>query len=173
MEGERARIQARALELLAGSGVEFALFTHQPVTSYADAELARVEAGFSGTEGKVVITGSDAGFAAFLTLQHRRVDLRGLRRLLGTGKQRLATPDDLARHFATVPGAAYPFGFDDAIPLVVDPLTFDEAQLLYGMPDPTTTLQIPGLAFRALVDFLPNPVFTLESIPATRKREQT
>lgn len=141
------------------------MYSHRPVTSYADAELAKIEAGFDGTEGKVVITGSDTGFAAFLTLQHRRVNLRALGRLLAGGRQRLATPDDLSQHFATVPGAAYPFGFADDIPLVVDPLVLDQEQLLYGMPEPTSTLQISGHDFRTLLDTLPNPVYLLEGTP--------
>ncbi len=148
---------AAVLRLLDQHRVEYKLFHHRPVRSYDDAALAREEAGFAGTEGKCLVLRVEDGFAVCTTLQGRRVDLGRVRCHLGGDKVRLATPDELRRHFGAEPGNAYPFGFDAAVRIVVDPVVYAEEWLPFSPALPTATIQVRGRDLARLFRGLPNP----------------
>jgi Ala-tRNA(Pro) deacylase len=150
-------IQRAMLAFLHQHSIEHRLYHHRPVLNYDDAELARQESGFDGTEGKVLICQTGDTFAVFVTLQGRRLDMNAVRQILGR-KVHLANTGDLQHHFAATPGSAYPFGFDVSIPILVDPAIYNEALLLYSMPIVTTTLQISGSEMRRIMAVVENPV---------------
>jgi hypothetical protein len=60
--------------------------------------------------------------------------------------------------FAAEPGAAYPFGFDETIPIYVDPAVYDEEWLLLSLVLPTETVQIRGADIRKVFASVANPV---------------
>ncbi len=144
------------LRLLDDAATPYRLYHHRPVLSYEEAELARQEAGFEGTEGKVVICRVDDGFAVYVTLQGRRLRQRAMKQLLGVRKVRLATVDELRETFGAEPGCAYPFGFDSDIPIVLDRTIYDEEWLLFSAALSTTTIQLRGHDLRSFVGHLPN-----------------
>ena len=92
-----------------------------------------------------------------------------MKRALGVKKVRLAGEDELREEFGAQPGAAYPFGFAPAVPILIDPAIYDEEWLLFSAALPTVTLQIRGTDLRAVFDSLPNP--TYEPEPATTSVE--
>jgi Ala-tRNA(Pro) deacylase len=151
--------------ILDRSGAEHRLYEHRPVLSYEDAELARREAGFSGTEGKALVVAADDRFAVFLTRQGTRLDTKAVRQALGAKKVRVASADDLRERFAAQPGAAYPFGFADDIPILVDPAIYSEDSMLFSAPLPTVTLQIRGRDLRGLLEGLRNNVLEVPTVP--------
>ena len=144
------------LRLFADADIPYQLYHHRPVLSYEEAELARQEVGFEGTEGKVVVCRIDDGFAVYVTMQGQRLDQRALKRLLGARKLRLATVDEVREAFGAEPGCAYPFGFAADIPIVFDRSIFDEEWMLFSAALPTTTIQVAGQDLRSLVSHLPN-----------------
>ena len=144
--------------LLREHGVEHEVFDHRPVRDYADADAARREAGFAGTDGKSLVFRDRLGFAVFTTLVGRRADVPGLRAALGGGRLRLATAEELRREVGAEPGCAYPCGFAPEIRVVVDPAVYAEPWLLFSPGDPTRTVRLRGEDFRRLVAGLPNPV---------------
>jgi Ala-tRNA(Pro) deacylase len=156
--------QSNMQAILDRSGARFRLYEHRPVLSYADADLARREAGFTGTEGKALVVAADERFAVFLTVQGTRLDPGAVRQALGVKKVRVASADDLRDRFAAQPGAAYPFGFDDDIPILVDPAIYAEEWMLFSAPLPTVTLQIRGRDLRHLLEALPNEVVEVRAV---------
>ena len=152
---------AAVVRLLGHFRVEYALFHHRPVRSYEDAALARAEAGFVGTEGKCLVLRAGDGFVVCTTLQGRQVDLDRLRDHLSVRKVRLATPKELRRHFGAEPGNAYPFGFDAAVRIIVDPVVYAEEWLLFSPALSTATVQVRGRDLARLFRGLPNPTAEL------------
>ena len=148
------------LRLLADADIPYRLYHHRPILSYEEAELARQEVGFEGTESKVVVCRVDDGFAVYVTTQRQRLDQRAMKQLLGAKKLRLATADELRQTFGAEPGCAYPFGFAPDIPIVFDRTIFDEDWMLFSAGLPTTTIQITGPDLQLLVAYLPNPTLT-------------
>ncbi len=65
-------------------------------------------------------------------------------------KAPVASGDDLLAQFGAQPGAAYPFGFADDVPILIDPVIYDEDWMLFSAPPPTVTLQFRGRDLRAL-----------------------
>jgi Ala-tRNA(Pro) deacylase len=159
---EQAQTNMQAI--LDRSGARFRLYEHRPVLSYTDAELARQEAGFTGTEGKALVVAADERFAVFLTVQGTRLDTRAVRHALGVKKVRVASADDLLDHFAALPGAAYPFGFAGDIPILVDPAIYAEDWMLFSAPLPTVTHQFRGHDLKELLAGLPNVVVELRPV---------
>lgn len=152
------RVYEGILHLLDAAGIEYRLYHHRPVLSYVEADLARAESGFEGTEGKVVVCRVDEGFAVYVTTQGRRLDQRAVKRLLDVTKLRLATAEELRDRFGAEPSCDYPFGFAPEIPIVIDVAIYDEDWLLFSPALPTTTIQLRGRDLHALTAGLPNPI---------------
>ena len=152
----------RMVMLLDASGADYRLYRHRPIHSYEDALEAQQEAGFEGDESKALVCRAKSGYLVYVTLQGRRMDMAAVSQLTGTGKLRLARPEELHDDFAAEPGAAYPFGFAGDIPVVIDPIIFDVEWFLCSAAEPTVTLQIRGADLCRLYESLANPVHVVE-----------
>lgn len=146
------------MALFARHGVTFETFTHRPIRTYEDADIARAESGFRGTEGKSLVLRFGDRYAVYTTLQGTRVDFKAPRRLLGGEKPRLATAEELREEFGAEPGNAYPFGFDPSVQVLVDPAVFEQEWILFSSPGSQTTLQVRGADLRPVYDDLPNQI---------------
>ncbi len=151
----------RVVALLDQLGVTYRAWDHRRVLSYADAALARQEAGFDGVESKAVVCETDRGLVGYLTTAGRRMDQRAVKRLTGARSVRLAAPDALMGRLGAVPGSAYPFGFDPDIPIVVDPALYDVDRLLFSPALPTVTVQISGGDLRRILAAVDNQVLEI------------
>lgn len=161
--GEAERICAAMLGALARSGAAYQVYHHRPVLTYADAAAVRDELGFTGTEGKAVACHSTVGLAVAVTVQGRRLDLRAVRALLGGGKARIATAEEVRGRFGTEPGSVAPFGYAAEVPVLIDPAVYREAWLLYSAAVPTATVRVCGPDLRLVRAALPNAVYDLPS----------
>ena len=161
IEVAQQAILRRMLALLDAHRADYHLFRHRPVHSYADAQQAQEEAGFEGDESKALVCRADRGYVVYVTLQGRRMNMAAVSEFTGVRKLRLARPEELQEDFAAEPGAAYPFGFADDIPIAIDPIIFGVAWFLCSAADPTVTLQIRGAHLQLLYDALANPVHVL------------
>lgn len=149
--------RARILDALDRAGATYHRFTHRPVMNYDDAELARQESGFIGTESKSMVLRIGDGFLVYVTVAGQRVDFKAMRAHLGGPKPKLVTDEDLRSHFGAEPGNAYPLGFDAAIPVCVDPEVLAQEWLLFSPAVPTETVQVRGEDLKAVYDLLGNP----------------
>ena len=145
-------------EILISSKSEHCLHQHKPVLSYDDARDVAEELGLTGTEGKVVVCRAGEVFAVYITTEGKRFDASELKRLLQARRLRIASADELRANFGAEPGSAYPFGFADEVPIVVDPDIYATESLLFSTPLPTVTLEISGEALRRILAGLPNPL---------------
>ena len=139
---ERAR--QNMLDLMDAAGAEYKIYEHRPIRNYDDAELARQESGFFGTESKSMVLKSGDDAFVYLTLAGRRVDLKAMRAHIGGPKPKIVSNEELWERFAAEPGAAYPFGFDEGVLIYADPDVFREEWVLMSLVLPTETCQIRG-----------------------------
>ncbi len=93
------------------------------------------------------------------------MDLNRVRDHVGARRVRLATPDELRRHFGAEPGNAYPFGFDSSVRIIVDPVVYAEEWLLFSPALPTATVQVRGRDLARLFRGLSN---LTEEVPMFR-----
>lgn len=157
--------RARIVDALDQANATYHLFTHRPILSYEDAEAARIESGFTGTESKSMVIRSGDSLLVYVTLAGKRVDFKALRAPVGGPKPKLVTDDELREHFGAEPGNAYPLGFDATIPVFVDPDVFAQEWLLFSPAVPTETVQLRGADLRAVYALLGN---SLEEIAFTQ-----
>lgn len=151
-------VRQRMIDLLDAAGANYHLYHHRPIRNFDDADLARAESGFIGTETKSMVLRSGDQFVVYITLAGNRIDMKAVRQRLGGPKPKFATDAELWEHFAAEPGAAYPFGFDPAVPIYVDPAVFDEEWLLLSAVVSTETVQIHGSSLRQVLARVENPV---------------
>jgi Ala-tRNA(Pro) deacylase len=157
------------LDALDAVGAEYKLYVHRPIRNYDDAELARQESGFEGTESKSMVLKSGDDVFVYMTLAGQRVDIKGIRAHLGGPKPKIVGDEELMARFAAEPGAAYPFGFDEDVPIYVDPAVFNEEWLLLSAVLPTETLLIRGEDLRKVITHVPNRV---EEVTTFNQRAQ-
>lgn len=148
----------RMLDCMDAVGADYKVYTHRPIRNYDDAELARQESGFFGTESKSLVLKSGDNVIVYVTLAGRRVDFKAVRAHLGGPKPKILGDEDLWSRFAAEPGAAYPFGFDADVRIYVDPVIYDEEWLLLSLVLPTETVQIRGSDIRKVFAHVSNPV---------------
>ncbi|MBA2469798.1 MAG: hypothetical protein H0V37_10375 [Chloroflexia bacterium] len=148
----------RMIGLMDAVGAEYKIYAHRPIRNYDDAELARQESAFIGTESKSLVLKSGEDVIVYVTLAGRRVDFKAVRTHLGGPKPKIMTDEELWSRFAAEPGAAYPFGFDENVRTYVDPDLYGEEWLLLSLVLPTETVQIRGGDIRKVFAHVANPV---------------
>jgi len=148
----------RILAVLDEAGADYKRFTHRILRNYEDAELARQESGFSGTESKSMVLKSGDALFVYVTLAGRRVDFKAMRAAIGGPKPKLLKDDELRERMGAEPGNAFPFGFEEAIPIYVDPDVYDEEWLLLSPAIPTETIQMRGADLKRIFARIPNQV---------------
>ena len=155
----------RIIRLLDEHQVEYTLFHHRPILSYADAEAVGRDVGFRGVEGKCLVLTVGDRFVVYTTTAGMRVDFKRIRDHLGARKVRLASAEELRAHFGAEPGNAYPFGFAANVRILVDPALYEQEWLLFSPALHTATVQIRGRdlprASRALPNIVEETAFNL------------
>ncbi len=148
----------RMLDQMDAVGADYKVYTHRPIRNYDDAELARQESGFAGTESKSLVLKSGEDVIVYATLAGRRIDFKAVRAHLGGPKPKILGDEELWFRFAAEPGAAYPFGFNANVRIYVDPAIYDEEWLLLSLVLPSETVQIRGSDIRKIFARVANPV---------------
>jgi Ala-tRNA(Pro) deacylase len=155
---DKGQIYKNIVQALTDAGAEFKVFEHRAALTYEDLAAVQQEAGFVGAEGKCLVVKSDNGFAVYVTLQGKKVDLAGLAAALGVKKVRLASAEELAEQFGAEPGCAYPFGFDSVVPIFVDPAIYGVEWFLFSPLYATKTVQVRGGNLPRVFSGLPNKI---------------
>ncbi len=146
------------IDLLDAAGGTYHVYQHRPIRNYDDAELARQESGFFGTESKSLVLKSGDTYLVYFTLAGNRIDLKAIRAHFGGPKPKIVSDAELWDHFVAEAGAAYPFGFDDRYPIYVDPAIYNEEWLLLSLVLATETVQVRGTDLRRVFEIVANPV---------------
>ena len=101
-------VHERLLELLAGPGVSFRQVHHEPTPTSADAARARGEP--IGCGAKALLLKTDGTFRLFVLPADRKLDSALVKRQLGLGRLRFASPAELLELTGLVPGSVPPVG---------------------------------------------------------------
>ncbi len=144
MNERSQQAHAEILAQLERVGATYTIFTHRPIRNYEDAELARQESGFSGSESKSLVLKSGDAIFVYVTLAGRRVDIKAMRTHIGGAKPKILTDEELAEKMGAEPGSAFPFGFGSEIPIYVDPEVYTHEWILISPAIPTETIQMRG-----------------------------
>jgi len=158
MSGRAEQAHAEILARLDDVDATYSIFTHRPIRNYEDAELARQESGFFGSESKSMVLKSADTIFVYVTLAGRRVDFKAMRAHIGGAKPKILTDEELAKKFGAEPGSAFPFGFGPEIPIYVDPEVFTHEWILISPAIPTETIQMHGMDLRKIYAGLENRI---------------
>jgi prolyl-tRNA editing enzyme YbaK/EbsC (Cys-tRNA(Pro) deacylase) len=137
---------------LNGTGIAYELVEHEPVMTAA--EEARVAQLPPGQVAKTVVLQDGGAYVIAAISAACRLDLGKLRALLGATRQlRLASEDEIARHFPSLePGAVPPFGPMVPAAEVIDSALVEQERILCPagdhshsvLVDPRDVLRITG-----------------------------
>ena len=101
-------VHERLVQLLAAAGVSFRQVHHEPTPTSADAARARGEP--IGCGAKALLLKTDDRFRLFVLPADRKLDSALVKRQLGLGRLRFASPAELLELTGLVPGSVPPFG---------------------------------------------------------------
>jgi len=101
-------VHARLVAHLAAAGVGYRQLHHEPTPTSADAARARGEP--IGCGAKALLLKTDDRFRLFVLPADRRLDSARVKRQLGLGRLRFASPEELLALTGLVPGSVPPFG---------------------------------------------------------------
>lgn len=146
------------VSMLDKNGVEYKIFQHKPIFSYEEAEEAKKETGFFGTEGKSLVLKTDDTFIVLVTIQGKKTNFDAIKQLLGVKKVRLASPEELQEYFGAQPGCAYPFAFDAKYQIFVDPTIYQQEWFVFSPCLPNFTVQAKGEDLKRVFTSLENKV---------------
>lgn len=146
------------IDLLDKNKVEYKLFSHRAALTYDDLAAVQKETSFFGTEAKCMVLKTDDRFIVYITVHGKRVNFNRIKETLGAKKIRLATKEELFEFFGAEPGCAYPFGFEQNIPIYIDPSVYEQEWLLFSPLLPTKTVQAKALDLKRVFQNLPNSV---------------
>ncbi len=135
-------------------------YDHKPIVSYEDAEEAKLQHGWEGTESKnVFMKGKSGTYYIFVTMQGERVDFGRMKELTGD-KMSIGSAEDLIAETDFVPGCVCPFGYKEEIVIIVDTRVFAVDSFLFspGLEEKTLNVHMGGDKFRKLFENLPNRV---------------
>lgn len=148
----------RIIRLLSDAHVPYDEYEHDPILSYEDAERERERLGWKGIESKnVFLKGANGAYYVYVTTQGQRVDMARCRELLGT-KLSIASEEDVRNVIHCMPGCVAPFGFDEAITILIDPGIFHHTDYLFSPGVTTKTIRANVQDLKAIFERLPNRV---------------
>jgi Ala-tRNA(Pro) deacylase len=138
-------------EFLAAHGIEYVLHTHPAVFTVAEAELHCRH--IPGLSCKNLFLKDDAGrFYLVVLPAAKRLDMKRFRGLIGVGKIRFGTDEELYSVLRLTPGSVSPFGLvndsDMKAIVYVDEEVWDAAIVSFHPNINTETLELTQEAFR-------------------------
>lgn len=130
------------------SNIKIERYQHHAIYTNDDAVKVKEKLGFTGTETKsLFLQNKHQQYFVYLTYTTKRTDFKQLKKLIG---QRLSIVPSQKMEELTqqAPGAVSPFGYDAAIPLIIDSDLLREKKLVFapGRPDQTMVLPVSELS---------------------------
>ncbi len=151
-------IYQNIVDLLQKHQISYREFDHEPILNYEDAEREKKRFAWTGVESKnVFLSGSDGKYYLYVTVQGQKVDFKKLKDWLGV-KLSIASADEVINVIHCVPGCVAPFGFDQSIIVLIDPLIFQHDDYLFSPGVTTKTIQANVQDLKKIWVDLPNEV---------------
>lgn len=146
------------IKILDDNEIEYKVIEHPGTVTYEQLEAARAEHGVEGTEAKVLVLQADKSFVVYVTIQGKMLDLLKIKDAAGADRLGYATGKQLEYFFGAEAGCAYPFGFDDTIPVYVDPVIFEQDWLVLSPVEATRTIQMSTKNLQQAFESIDNKV---------------
>ena len=149
-------IVLKILDLLRIGGYWFETFEHEPVRT--SEEAGRVRTGYSLAEGakamivRVKKSTADKSFAMLVLPGDRRFDFAKVKQLFEARDIRFATEEEVIKLTGGVlPGGVPPFGNLFGLPVVADPLLFENEKIVFNAGDRSFSVAMKSADYQKIV----------------------
>ena len=147
---------SKIVELLESGGYWFETFEHEPVRT--SEEAGKVRTGYSLAQGakamivRVKKSTTDKSFVMLVLPGDRRFDFAKVKRLFNAKDVRFATEEEVAKLTGGVlPGGVPPFGNLFDLPVVADPLLFENEKIVFNAGDRCFSVAMKSADYRKIV----------------------
>lgn len=137
---EYHKVVSKIVVLLKDGGYWFETFEHEPVRT--SEEAGKVRTGYSLAQGakamivRVKKSTTDKSFAMLVLPGDKRFDFTKVKQLFGAKDVRFATEEEVIKITdGVLPGGVPPFGNLFSLPVVADPLVFENEKIVFNAGD--------------------------------------
>ncbi|MCW8330563.1 YbaK/EbsC family protein [Photobacterium sp. SDRW27] len=154
-------IYLKNLALFSQTGVEYQKWQHEPILDFeTDARIAE-ELGWSAAPTKSLFMKiKGGGHCLLLTHRDSRLDSKLVKQVLGK-RVSVCSHEEMITAIGCAPGAVCPFGLPENITLLVDPILYEHAELMFTPGKPEFTFAFATNQLDSLLAALPNKVIPL------------
>lgn len=145
---ETSDITSRLSAALTEAGIEFALTSHEPV--YTSAEAAEVRGTSLHSGAKALIVKSHRGYAMLVMPADLALDSKAARKHFRSKRLRFATKEELLDLTGLTPGSIPPFGSLFDLPTVCDQRLADNDEINFNAGDNSRSIR---MSYRDYVAF--------------------
>ena len=147
---------SKIIELLESGGYWFETFEHEPVRT--SEEAGKVRTGYSLAQGakamivRVKKSTTDKSFVMLVLPGDRRFDFAKVKRLFEARDIRFATEEEVIKLTGGVlPGGVPPFGNLFDLPVVADPLLFENEKIVFNAGDRCFSVAMKSADYQKIV----------------------
>ena len=147
---------SKIIELLESGGYWFETFEHEPVRT--SEEAGKVRTGYSLAQGakamivRVKKSTTDKSFVMLVLPGDRRFDFAKVKRLFEARDIRFATEEEVIELTGGVlPGGVPPFGNLFDLPVVADPLLFENEKIVFNAGDRCFSVAMKSADYQKIV----------------------
>ena len=153
---EYHNVVSKIAELLESGGYWFETFEHEPVRT--SEEAGKVRTGYSLAQGakamivRVKKSTTDKSFVMLVLPGDRRFDFAKVKRLFEARDIRFATEEEVIKLTGGVlPGGVPPFGNLFDLPVVADPLLFENEKIVFNAGDRCFSVAMKSADYQKIV----------------------
>ena len=147
---------SKIIELLESGGYWFETFEHEPVRT--SEEAGKVRTGYSLAQGatamivRVKKSTTDKSFVMLVLPGDRRFDFTKVKRLFEARDIRFATEEEVIKLTdGVLPGGVPPFGNLFDLPVVADPLLFENEKIVFNAGDKRFSIAMKSSDYQKIV----------------------
>lgn len=160
---EYHEVVAKIVELLKNGGYWFETFEHEPVRT--SEEAGKVRTGYSQAQGakamivRVKKSSTDKSFAMLVLPGDKRFDFDKVKRLFEARDIRFATEEEVVKITdGVLPGGVPPFGNLFGLPVVADPLVFENEKIVFNAGDRSFSVAMKSADYQKIVGMQIAPI---------------
>jgi len=154
-------IYLKNLALFSETGVKYQEWQHEPILDFeTDARIAE-ELGWSAAPSKSLFMKiKGGGHCLLLTHRDSRLNSKQVKQVLGK-RVSVCSNDEMNEAIGCKPGAVCPFGLPEHVTLLVDPVLYEHAEIMFTPGKPEFTFAFATKQLDKLLAALPNQVIAL------------
>ena len=161
MDSDLIKKSDYVISILDNNNIPFEVYEHEPVYSYEDAEKIKNEFGFCGTESKSLFLKGKLGYYIYLTIQGVNADFKYVKSLVAD-KVSVCPSSEMTKVIKCCPGCVSPFGHDEEISLIIDPIIFNQENIIFSPGVPNKTIVIKGNDLKKIINNISNRKYFVE-----------